>query len=44
MGTSDPSTLEKFVAVFDVWDLARPYLDLMVTGLEMRLVVATCGW
>ena len=43
MGTSDPGLLEKFVAAFGVWDLARPYLDLMVTEPEMRLVVAMDG-
>ncbi|MGD9048553.1 MAG: 4Fe-4S dicluster domain-containing protein [Anaerolineae bacterium] len=34
------SFVDRFVAVFDVWEEARPYLDMMVDPEEMRLIVA----
>ena len=37
------SSLDKFMAAFDVWEEARPYLHLMVEPQEMRLVVAMGG-
>lgn len=37
------SLIDDFVAVFGVWDIARPYLHLMVEEEEMALVVRMAG-
>jgi ferredoxin len=37
------SLIDDFVAAFDVWEEARPYLHMMVREDEMRLVVAMQG-
>jgi ferredoxin len=35
--------VDEFVAVFQVWEQARPFLHLMFDDLEMRLIVAMHG-
>ncbi len=35
--------LTEFVAIFDVWEVARPYIDMMVTEREMQLIVGMKG-
>jgi len=41
-GSREPALLEEFIDAFGVWEEARPYLHLIASGDEMRLVLALC--